>query len=61
MGHDGNQVRRPGRRRAGLPGPSRIPLGRVTMAEIVDGTWFLLTNTGVDAIDLAVDGGYTTT
>jgi len=31
------------------------------MAEIVDATWFLLTNTGVNAIDLAVDGGYTTT
>jgi len=42
--------------------PSRIPLGRlVTMAEIVDATWFLLTNTGVNAFDLAVDGGYTTT
>ena len=45
-----------------IPAIARTPLGRlVTMAEIVDATWFLLTNTGVNAFDLAVDGGYTTT
>lgn len=45
-----------------IPAIARTPLGRlVTTAEIVDAAWFLLTNSGVNAIDLAVDGGYTTT
>jgi NAD(P)-dependent dehydrogenase (short-subunit alcohol dehydrogenase family) len=40
------------------PAIARTPLGRlVTMAEIVDATDFLLTNTGVSAIDLIIDGG----
>jgi NAD(P)-dependent dehydrogenase (short-subunit alcohol dehydrogenase family) len=40
------------------PTIARTPLGRlVTMAEIVDATDFLLTNTGVSAIDLIIDGG----
>ena len=40
------------------PAITRTPLGRlVTMAEIVDATDFLLTNTGVSAIDLVIDGG----
>lgn len=37
---------------------SRTPIGRtVTMAEITDAAVFLLTNTGVNAIDLHLDGG----
>jgi NAD(P)-dependent dehydrogenase (short-subunit alcohol dehydrogenase family) len=40
------------------PAIARTPLGRlVTIAEIVDATDFLLTNTGVCAIDLMIDGG----
>ena len=40
------------------PAVARTPLGRlVTIAEIVDATDFLLTNTGVNAIDLLIDGG----
>jgi NAD(P)-dependent dehydrogenase (short-subunit alcohol dehydrogenase family) len=40
------------------PAIARTPLGRlVTVAEIVDATDFLLTNTGVSAIDLIIDGG----
>jgi NAD(P)-dependent dehydrogenase (short-subunit alcohol dehydrogenase family) len=40
------------------PAIARTPLGRlVTTAEVVDATDFLLTNTGVCAIDLIVDGG----
>lgn len=40
------------------PAIARTPIGRlVTMAEIADATEFLLANTGVNAIDLAVDGG----
>jgi NAD(P)-dependent dehydrogenase (short-subunit alcohol dehydrogenase family) len=40
------------------PAIARTPLGRlVTVAEIVDATDFLLTNTGVNAIDLMIDGG----
>jgi NAD(P)-dependent dehydrogenase (short-subunit alcohol dehydrogenase family) len=40
------------------PAISRTPLGRlVTVAEIVDATDFLLTNSGVCAIDLMIDGG----
>jgi NAD(P)-dependent dehydrogenase (short-subunit alcohol dehydrogenase family) len=40
------------------PAIARTPLGRlVTMAEIVDATDFLLSNTGVSAIDLIIDGG----
>ena len=38
---------------------NRTPLGRtVTMAEIVDAVEFLLTNTGVNGVNLAVDGGW---
>jgi NAD(P)-dependent dehydrogenase (short-subunit alcohol dehydrogenase family) len=38
---------------------SRTPLGRlVTMAEIVDAVEFLLDNTGVNGVNLAVDGGW---
>jgi NAD(P)-dependent dehydrogenase (short-subunit alcohol dehydrogenase family) len=37
----------------------RTPLGRlVTMAEIVDSVEFLLENTGVNGVNLAVDGGW---
>jgi NAD(P)-dependent dehydrogenase (short-subunit alcohol dehydrogenase family) len=40
------------------PAIARTPLGRlVTMGEIVDATDFLLSNTGVSAIDLIIDGG----
>ena len=40
------------------PAISRTPLRRlVTVAEIVDATDFLLTNSGVCAIDLMIDGG----
>lgn len=40
------------------PWIARTPIGRlVTMAEIADATDFLLTNTGVNGIDLYVDGG----
>jgi len=40
------------------PAIARTPLGRlVTIAEIVDATDFLLTNTGANAIDLMIDGG----
>jgi NAD(P)-dependent dehydrogenase (short-subunit alcohol dehydrogenase family) len=40
------------------PAVARTPLGRlVTIAEIVDATDFLLSNTGVNAIDLLIDGG----
>jgi NAD(P)-dependent dehydrogenase (short-subunit alcohol dehydrogenase family) len=38
---------------------NRTPLGRtVTMAEIVDAVEFLLNNTGVNGVNLAVDGGW---
>ena len=38
---------------------SRTPLGRlVTMDEIVDAVEFLLDNTGVNGVNLAVDGGW---
>lgn len=41
-----------------LPAAGRTPIGRlVTMAEIVDATDFLLRNTGINAVDLFVDGG----
>jgi NAD(P)-dependent dehydrogenase (short-subunit alcohol dehydrogenase family) len=37
----------------------RTPLGRtVTMAEIVDAVEFLLDNTGINGVNLAVDGGW---
>jgi NAD(P)-dependent dehydrogenase (short-subunit alcohol dehydrogenase family) len=40
------------------PAIARTPIGRlVTMAEVAGATEFLLTNTGVNAIDLYVDGG----
>jgi NAD(P)-dependent dehydrogenase (short-subunit alcohol dehydrogenase family) len=40
------------------PHVARTPIGRlVTMAEIADATEFLLRNTGVNAMDLFVDGG----
>ena len=40
------------------PAIARTPTGRlVTMAEVADATEFLLANTGVNAHDLAVDGG----
>ena len=40
------------------PAIARTPIGRlVTMAEVADATEFLLANTGVNAHDLAVDGG----
>jgi NAD(P)-dependent dehydrogenase (short-subunit alcohol dehydrogenase family) len=40
------------------PHVPRTPIGRlVTMAEIADATDFLLHNSGVNAIDLSVDGG----
>ena len=38
---------------------SRTPLGRlVTMDEIVNAVEFLLDNTGVNGVNLAVDGGW---
>ncbi len=38
---------------------SETPIGRlVTMAEIVDATAFLLENTGVNGVELIVDGGW---
>jgi NAD(P)-dependent dehydrogenase (short-subunit alcohol dehydrogenase family) len=38
---------------------NRTPLGRlVTMAEIVDAVEFLLNNTGINGVNLAVDGGW---
>jgi NAD(P)-dependent dehydrogenase (short-subunit alcohol dehydrogenase family) len=38
---------------------SETPLGRLTtMAEIVDAAYFLLENTGVNGVDLIVDGGW---
>jgi NAD(P)-dependent dehydrogenase (short-subunit alcohol dehydrogenase family) len=38
---------------------SRTPLGRtVTMAEIVNAVEFLLDNTGINGVNLAVDGGW---
>lgn len=38
---------------------ARTPLGRlVTMAEIVDSVLFLLDNSGVNGVNLAVDGGW---
>jgi NAD(P)-dependent dehydrogenase (short-subunit alcohol dehydrogenase family) len=38
---------------------NRTPLGRlVTMAEIVDSVEFLLSNTGINGVNLAVDGGW---
>jgi NAD(P)-dependent dehydrogenase (short-subunit alcohol dehydrogenase family) len=41
-----------------IPHIPRTPIGRlVTMAEVADATDFLLRNTGVNAIDLYVDGG----
>lgn len=41
------------------PGALRTPIGRlVTKSEIVDATDFLLTNGGVNAIDLHIDGGF---
>jgi NAD(P)-dependent dehydrogenase (short-subunit alcohol dehydrogenase family) len=41
------------------PGALRTPIGRlVTAGEVVGATDFLLTNGGVNAIDLYVDGGY---
>jgi NAD(P)-dependent dehydrogenase (short-subunit alcohol dehydrogenase family) len=41
------------------PGALRTPIGRlVTKAEIVGATMFLLTNGGVNAIDLHMDGGF---
>ncbi|TQN31668.1 NAD(P)-dependent dehydrogenase (short-subunit alcohol dehydrogenase family) [Haloactinospora alba] len=40
------------------PSIARTPIGRlVTVAEVVDATEFLLTNTGVNGQDLHVDGG----
>ena len=40
------------------PATARTPTGRlVSMAEVADATEFLLTNRGVNAQDLAVDGG----
>jgi NAD(P)-dependent dehydrogenase (short-subunit alcohol dehydrogenase family) len=40
------------------PAIARTPLGRlVTMAEIANATDFLLSNTGVSAVDLIIDGG----
>jgi NAD(P)-dependent dehydrogenase (short-subunit alcohol dehydrogenase family) len=37
---------------------ARTPIGRtVTMAEIVDATFFLLENGGVNGVNLMVDGG----
>jgi NAD(P)-dependent dehydrogenase (short-subunit alcohol dehydrogenase family) len=40
------------------PATARTPIGRlVTMDEVADATEFLLTNGGVNAQDLAVDGG----
>jgi NAD(P)-dependent dehydrogenase (short-subunit alcohol dehydrogenase family) len=40
------------------PAVTRTPIGRlVTMAEVADATEFLLRNTGVNAVDLYVDGG----
>lgn len=40
------------------PQVSRTPIGRtVTMAEVTEAAVFLLTNTGVNAIDLPLDGG----
>jgi len=37
----------------------RTPTGRlVTMAEVVDATVFLLENTGVNGVNLAIDGGW---
>lgn len=40
------------------PATARTPIGRlVTLAEVADATDFLLTNAGVNAIDLYVDGG----
>jgi NAD(P)-dependent dehydrogenase (short-subunit alcohol dehydrogenase family) len=43
---------------ANHPHVARTPIGRlVTMAEIADATDFLLHNTGVNAIELFVDGG----
>ena len=41
------------------PGALRTPIGRlVTKSEIVHATDFLLTNGGVNAIDLHIDGGF---
>lgn len=41
-----------------MPPVDRTPIGRtVTMAEVVHATEFLLTNTGVNAHDLHIDGG----
>ena len=41
------------------PGALRTPIGRlVTKSEVVDATDFLLTNGGVNAIDLHLDGGF---
>ncbi|HYN69493.1 MAG TPA: SDR family oxidoreductase, partial [Candidatus Eisenbacteria bacterium] len=38
---------------------AETPLGRLTtMAEIVDAAVFLLENTGVNGVDLIVDGGW---
>jgi NAD(P)-dependent dehydrogenase (short-subunit alcohol dehydrogenase family) len=38
---------------------ARTPLGRlVTMQEIVDSVQFLLDNTGVNGVNLAMDGGW---
>lgn len=38
---------------------NRTPLGRtVTMAEIVDAVEFLLNNSGVNGVNLVVDGGW---
>ena len=38
---------------------NRTPLGRlVTMAEIVDAVEFLLDNTGINGVNMAVDGGW---
>ena len=40
------------------PHAARTPIGRlVTMEEIADATDFLLTNTGVNAQNLCIDGG----
>ncbi|MEV0637761.1 SDR family oxidoreductase [Streptomyces sp. NPDC050619] len=40
------------------PQVTRTPIGRpVTMAEVTDATVFLLRNTGVNAVDLYLDGG----
>lgn len=44
------------------PATERTPIGRlVTMAEVADATGFLLRNTGINAHDLYLDGGFLAT